>query len=108
MTKEGKGRTREIGPSEIPSLFTVHHQLVPGDIATQRLVRIGDQAGLAFGREFRRDCISVGAVLVRVRSDRRDFLIVDDLVRTQRMDGLFFLFAGQARSAFARQRLILH
>jgi len=85
----------------------VDHQFIPGDIAAQRLVRIGNKAGLSLGRKLRRNRIGVGTVFIRIGTDRRGRLVVDQLVGAERMDRFPFRFVGQGRAALARQRLVL-
>src|SRR3546814_19899007 len=73
MPEEGIGRAREVRAGEIPALFAVDDQLVPGDAAGPWLVRVGDEPRCAVGRPCGGDRHAVRPVVGGVAADRGQF-----------------------------------
>jgi len=66
VSEQRIGRAGEVGAGEVPALAAMHHQLVPGDAAFPRLVRVDHQPRRPVGGPRRRDRKGVRAALADV------------------------------------------
>ena len=86
MPEQRVRRAGESRAGKVPALPRVHHQLIPGDAAAPRLVRIGDEPRPAVARSPRCDRKGVGARFRRTRPHRSRRRRV--ILRTFRRDRL--------------------